>query len=179
MEIDGSLEHSKKKLKTSTLEETNTAVPAEPAATQEISSQNDRMPEPPKITMITPLPKTEIVPNVDPQQSELPNIKFSHNNPYIVIAPTQESHKEQGITMQLPDTMQITQDKDNHAYDPNMEMTSTLEEERRAVLEDESIYLDDTISDTNPQNKDDDAISTISNTKSHIMDTHALPNATV
>ncbi|CAG8794963.1 32349_t:CDS:2, partial [Gigaspora margarita] len=141
--------------KASTSSENDTLINTSPLPTQMMLIQNNEMMEPPKnSTIVLPFEKA-------------------------IIAPAADSHDDQDITMQQCDQTQDTQKVIEHVQETTIDEMGNIEKARKAVLEDESIYIDSELTDTGPTKKDDDAHSITSHTTPHRIDTDANSNATI
>ncbi|CAG8714653.1 23165_t:CDS:2, partial [Gigaspora margarita] len=98
IELDSLPEHTAKKVKASTSNDENALTSLELSPTNRAPTHiNDERPEPPKNL------------NSDSHDTDLPDMKFSHDNPYLVIASKPDLHDNQCITMQQNDPTQNTQ----------------------------------------------------------------------
>ncbi|CAG8689558.1 28704_t:CDS:2 [Gigaspora margarita] len=65
----------------------------------------------------------------------LPDMKFLHNNPYLVIASKLDLYNDQCTTMQQNEPIQNIQNIKEQVKEVTIDRTHTIMEERRAVLE--------------------------------------------
>ncbi|CAG8849661.1 40362_t:CDS:2, partial [Gigaspora margarita] len=82
-------------------------------------------------------------------------------------------------SLQQPDLAQVNEHTNEQNKDVVMDGSDTLEQERQALLMDESISFD--FEDTEPgsPNSEDDMTPTTGNTKQYMIDTDAASNATI
>ncbi|CAG8648199.1 25057_t:CDS:2 [Gigaspora margarita] len=179
MDIDGLPKHTAKKVTASTNSENNTLITTSPLPIQTTLTQNDKTIEPPKNSTTDLLPEKASVPYKKSHSTDPPGMKFSHDNSYIVIAPAADPHDDQDITMQHGDQTQDTQKVIEHVQETTIDEMGKIEGERKAILEDQSIYIDFELTNTGPTKKGDNAQSITSHTTPHRMDTDANSNATI
>ncbi|CAG8687601.1 36406_t:CDS:2 [Gigaspora margarita] len=92
------------------------------------------------------------------------------------------TNPEQGIlynTNTENDLIQINQNIDEQVKKITTDATHTITEQRRAVLEDKSIYFNFETTESSFLKKEDDMISTTSNTHWHKMNMDEISNATI
>ncbi|CAG8747340.1 42655_t:CDS:2 [Gigaspora margarita] len=180
IELDDLLEHIAKKVKASTSNDENVLTSSEPSPTNRgpIYS-NDERPETPKNLEFVPYSKKIIIPPRDSYITDLPNMKFSHNNPYLVIALKLDFYNDQCTTMQQNDLIQNAQNIKEQVKEITINKTYTKMEQRKAVLEDKSIYFKFETTESSSQKKEDDTISITSNTYQQRMDMDEISNAIV
>ncbi|CAG8551916.1 12024_t:CDS:1 [Gigaspora margarita] len=153
IDIDGLPKHTAKKVKASISSENNTIITKSPLFTQMTLTQKDEMMEPPKNPTIVPSPEKASVSHKQSHGTDLPDMKFLHDNPYIVIAPIADSHADQNITMQQSDQIQNIQKIIEQVKKTTIDKTGTIEEARKAVLDDESIYIEFKLTNAGPQKR--------------------------
>ncbi|CAG8614871.1 13367_t:CDS:2 [Gigaspora margarita] len=135
MDIDGLPKHAAKKVKASTSSENDTLITTSPLSTQMMLIQNDKKMEPPKNSTIVLPSEKDSIPHKKTHGTDLPGMKFSHDNSYIVIAPAADFYNDQDITMQQCDQTQDTQKVIEHAQETTIDEMGNIEETRKAVLE--------------------------------------------
>ncbi|CAG8833801.1 20430_t:CDS:2, partial [Gigaspora margarita] len=146
MDLDNLPSHTAKKVKATLLEEISTATPIELLPTQTALAQNDKKLEPLKILQDTSIPK---------KGTDLPDIKFSHNNPYIVKMHMPDPNKKPQELLQQPDPAQVNE--------------YTNKQNKNVAMDRKP----------GPPNSEDDMTPIIGNTTQHMMDTNAISNATI
>ncbi|CAG8778977.1 7783_t:CDS:1, partial [Gigaspora margarita] len=116
-----------KKVKVSTSSKNDTLIITSSLPTQMTLIQNDEMIEPPKnLTIVLPLKKASI-PHKKSHGTDLPGMKFSYDNPYIVTALATDFHDDQDITMQQGNQIQDTQKVIEHVQETTIDETGKLE----------------------------------------------------
>ncbi|CAG8803501.1 9800_t:CDS:2, partial [Gigaspora margarita] len=114
-------------------------------------------------TTVPPSEKTN-VPPTNSHSTDLPNIKFSHNNPYL---------------LQQPVPTLINQDTHEQNKDVIIDGSNTLEQEMQALLANESIFFNFGTQESGPPKSENERTSHTDNTSNYVMDTNAASNATI
>ncbi|CAG8534632.1 33415_t:CDS:2 [Gigaspora margarita] len=179
MELDKLLKHIAKKLKAATYARIPMILPTELLHTCKTLTQNDETPELPKISKIMLSCKKASILRTVSHDTVLLDIKFLHNNPYIVIMTMRDFLKDYCITIQQSNLMHNLQKVNEPVQDKTDGRLSTITDANQVLLEDESIYFNFVTTGSGPQKMEDDMDATSNNTYQDMKDTNTISNTIV